>query len=282
MPTTTLLPPQIEERHRKAPASCSTPITRTVQHRPANRKILFTFGAVAVLAMLNMVPAIHSGIISADTHLAYTFNSVLSINPTFDKLLGILNTRLGDLFVLSCLCFCFFAHISQGTTFTEKVRRASFWLWVGILLVVTYLFSCVIEDHFNRATPLEGLSNLKSVITMYGIVPHSSANESYPSGHGLAYIFFVLMAWRPYRKMALCIAAVGTVMLSMRLIIGLHWLSDIALGSLPLAAMVTCLLQETKLKKSYYFARRFALLLIVKAWKCRWPFANSIANRTQV
>jgi len=225
---------------------------------------------ILLLFLLNMNTGIHGEIISIDTRAALIMNSVIGISPGLDKMLGWLNTRVGDEVVLSCMCILFLMHSFRGSTSTEVVRRLSFWGWVGALCLAAYAIECGLEHFLRRDIPLLALSQLKNVQTMYGLTLRTSGASSYPSGHAIAYIFFALMAWRRYWRMSLLICAIGFVMLSMRLVLGLHWLSDMTLGSLPISILLDSLAWETSLKRIYRLTER-AILSVGKMLGERFP-----------
>ena len=51
--------------------------------------------------------------------------------------------------------------------------------------------------------------------------------------------------------MSFLLLAVGCFVLSIRLIIGIHWLSDMMLGSLPLSLLLVSLTRETPLRIAF-------------------------------
>jgi len=216
-------------------------------------------GAVLLLALLNMIPAVHSAIINVDTQIAINMNSIIGISPIFDQTLGWLSTRVGDAFVLFCICLLFLIHSLRGANLNEYIRRLSFWIWVGALCLITYSISCASEYFVKRDTPLLALPQIRNLQTIYGIALHSCSTSSFPSGHGLAYIFFAMVAWRRYFRMSLVLWGLALVMLSVRLIVGLHWLSDIIFGSLFISILLVSLINDTRLKNTYKLTQKAVL-----------------------
>src|SRR5580700_8598418 len=90
-------------------------------------------GAIFLLVWLNMNPAVHNTVINVDGQIALKMNSIIGICPLFDQTLAWLSTRLGDAFVLICICLLFFIHSLRGANLNETIRRLSFWIWLGIL-----------------------------------------------------------------------------------------------------------------------------------------------------
>jgi membrane-associated phospholipid phosphatase len=207
--------------------------------------------AIGLLALLNANPLIHREIINIDMHVALVANSAIGFCPFTDRLAAWLNTRLGDVLVLSVMVTIFLIHSLRGSTGDEVASRMAFWGWVAVLCVIGYELEGCLEPFVKREIPLLVLPQLKNVQTMYGVTLRTDPYLSFPSGHATAYLFFVLMSWRRYWRMSLLILGLGFVMLSTRLIVGIHWLSDITLGALPCVVLLASLTRETPLKISY-------------------------------
>jgi membrane-associated phospholipid phosphatase len=219
-------------------------------------------GAGILMLLLNTNPVIHTAIINFDMRVALGMNSVLGHVPLFDRTIGWLSTRAGDLFILGFICLLFAVHSFCGANLHEVIRRGSFWIWLGFLCASTYLISCSLECFVRRDTPLSVLHPFNNLQTMYGITFHSCPTSSFPSGHGMAFLFFAIMAsWR-YFRMSLLLWSLAILVLSLRLILGLHWLSDIICGSLFIVLILICLIEDTPLKNTYkYFERAVAVVV---------------------
>jgi len=202
-------------------------------------QLAFVLAAIAMLFALNANLQVHEAIIRTDVFCAHWANAVLSYSSGLAKTIGTLNTRAGDALVLSCFCTLFAVHSFKSSTKRERIRRLSWWGWVGGVCVTTYLLTCVAEPFISRKIPLAAIPELINVQKAYGVALHTDPGSSFPSGHGFAYMFFSLLALATYPAVGLIIASIGTVMLFSRLVVGVHWLSDIALGALPLALLMS-------------------------------------------
>jgi len=246
------------------------------------RKSTMVLGVAFLLALLNMNPTIHSAVINVDMQVAIKMNSVIGINPFFDQTLALLSTRMGDAFMLTCICSLFVIHSLRGANLNETIRRLSFWIWLGALCVFTYFISCAAEYFVKRDTPLLAFHQFRNLqTTMYGIALHSCPTSSFPSGHGLAYIFFAIMAWRRYFRMSLALWGLTIIMLSVRLIVGLHWLSDIIFGSLFLAALLVSLISDTSLKKTYQLTQQAVSFVIRKLFVWHKPCREVLIQQNE-
>ena len=242
-----------------------------IGNRCANR--LIALNSALLLMLLIISSTVHAAVNSWESHLTIAANSFIGIHPTFDQSLGWLNTRLGDVVVCSLLVTIFIAHSFGASTFNDLVERLSFWGWVGALCISTYLLTCATEHLYCHPIPVQALPQLHDVRSMYAIPVHASAFNSFPSGHGLAYIFFALMAWfKRYRRMSVFLILFGTVMLGTRVVLGMHWLSDIFLGALPLSVVLRFAAMETPLKRVYPRFYSLTYFLVAKLSGHAWIF----------
>jgi membrane-associated phospholipid phosphatase len=131
----------------------------------------------------------------------------------------------------------------RGGSLDQFIHRGAFWLWIGIVCVSTYLLTNLVE--IPHPIPLVAMPELKNVGTMFHLVLRTNPNSSFPSGHAFAYSYFALMSVRFYPRMAVFFGGLFLIMPTIRLVIGIHWLSDILLGALPLAILLVALSWET-------------------------------------
>lgn len=220
---------------------------------------------IALLALINFIPSVHREIWRIDTYTALLMNSLLGIAPDVDKLIAWLNTKAGDLVVLSSVVMMFVLHSFAGSNSREVIRRLSFWGWVAALCIVGYGIESIFGIYIKRQIPLIVLHQLTNVQTIYGVTLRTSPFESFPSGHATGYIFFALMAWSRFRRMSLSVLILGIVLLSTRLIVGVHWLSDMLLGALPFSILIATLTSETFFKVPYVFLKRMLLVMFLTA-----------------
>jgi membrane-associated phospholipid phosphatase len=211
----------------------------------------------ASLFAANCNPYLHHLVLGLDRTSAYEFNSFVGHSQVFDLTLADLSTKFGDLFVLLCVATVIAVHSLRGTTLKESARRISFWIYASMWCVGSYLFVCcwLAEDFTPRETPITALP-IKNVQEMYHIKLRTSAIHSYPSGHALAYTLFCITSLKTYPGMAVFFGTLGVVMLWVRLTLGLHWISDMVFGSLPLALLVLAVAAQPLSQKLYQLLER--------------------------
>jgi len=222
-----------------------------VQKQRTAKTLPWIVAGIVGLILLNKIGAVHDAIERVDLFVALSANSIVGKSYLLDQLMGRVTTRFGDAIMLSIMVGILAVHCLQPKDFHEKARRIAFWGVNGVVCVSTYVFCCLIQNWFMRKIPLAALPQLHNLTKMYGLVPHTSAAESFPSGHALAFLFFAVAAWFAYRRMSFLLLAVGCFVLSIRLIIGIHWLSDMMLGSLPLSLLLVSLTRETPLRIAF-------------------------------
>ena len=222
-----------------------------------------------------------------DVTIARYFNSFVGQNLTFDTYLSALNSSVGDKVVVSGILLMFVVHVFAGKDPDEFYRRAAFWTWVGGLFIVTYQYQRLIEEIVARPSPSYVLDDWNNLKRIYGSNVKVGNRDSFPSGHAAAYFFFAFMAVRRYRSMALLLLLLAVVLPITRVMTGAHWTSDIYLGSVPLALLLSALAYETKLYRAYSLiessyrqigiaARRHSLKLVRKRSHFIWRLRTQI------
>ncbi len=238
--------------------------------------LVLVLGAGLLMLLLNMNHSFHSALLNVDMQVAIKLNSILGVNPLLDETLAWASTRLGDAFVFTCLLLLLFVHALQGGNHNETIKRLSYWLWLGALALIVYGISCGTEFFIRRNTPIHSIQHFYNLQTIYGIMLHSCPTSSFPSGHGIAYLFFAMMAFQRYFRMSLILWCIAVVMLSVRLIVGLHWLSDIIFGSLFLSALLMTLISDTALKGSYKYSEQVVSQVFARLFLWRNRFCEII------
>ena len=155
-------------------------------------KLVVVLGIGLLLPLLNANPAIHNLVIDFDTQFTIKLHSLIAINSIFGQTMFWINTRVGDIFVLSCLCLLFLIHGLLGGNLNETINRFSFWLWLGILTGFIYALECLSENILKRHIPLITLPQYSDLVATYGSTLHTCATSSFPSRTYLWNCIFVL------------------------------------------------------------------------------------------
>lgn len=209
-------------------------------------------GAVLIL----FVPPIQHAILKADIALAYALNSFLGHNSALDRLVGTIVTRNGDKVLFSALCLICTLHIFARPRNSHDVAdRAAFWIWAVALFFAFYFFQRVFDGMLQRESPGKSLPNWIRPHVFLRRGTRTTSRNCFPSGHASLLFGLAFLALRRYRGVGLVLLAIATVVMSLRVMTGAHWPSDIILGSLPLMGLFAALMFETRLATLHTWLR---------------------------
>lgn len=229
-------------------------IMQRIETNGSHPKTVFACGLISVLIALYIVPSVHELFGHFDLVVAYEANDLLKSLFSLAPIVALLNTRVGDVLLIGILTAAFMIHALRGENWDVRSQRIAYYLWVGAMCLSTYALVCLTEGHFPRPIPVVALPNLVDIRQYCPIHLHTDPNNSFPSGHALAYCLFTIMYLRRQPRLALLVATLGGLMLISRLMVGIHWLSDIIFGGLPLAILVAAVAQETRLRMTLNWA----------------------------
>lgn len=186
-----------------------------------------------------------------DVTIARYLNSFVGQNLLFDTYLSMLNSSFGDKIVVSGVSLIFVMHVSAARDPDQLYQRGAFWTWVGCLFLLTYQCQRLIEEIVARPSPSYVLHDWNNLKKLYGFDVKVGNRDSFPSGHAAAYFFFGFMAFWHYRGMCYLLLSMAVVLPIGRVMTGAHWPSDIYLGSVPLALLLSALAHETRLYRVF-------------------------------
>ena len=85
----------------------------------------------------------------------------------------------------------------------------------------------------QRASPSLFFSDVTRVSDVVNFPTKDASKDSFPGDHGMMLLIFASFMWRYFGRRALAVALVIFVVFAFpRVMIGAHWFSDIAVGSL--------------------------------------------------
>jgi Kdo2-lipid A phosphotransferase len=203
------------------------------------------------------LPHPQSIVLAYDLSSARWLNELLGHNRPLDLAVATINSQRGDLLMALGISLLFLNHIRRTPTLHELYRRLAFWTWVGLLFVFVFYFQQWIEEIVERESPsrvMEGWKNLKEI---YGLPVKINNKDSFPSGHAAAYFFFAFMSLRRYPSMGYVFLTLAIILPPTRVMTGAHWLTDIYLGSLPLALLTSAIAYETRIYCSLSYLEAF-------------------------
>lgn len=191
--------------------------------------ILFNILGIA-LFLSWYLPTNHGFWFPIDSSIFFFFNEHLATNRTFLYLVAYTNNRAFDAIAL----------LSMGLLYLSFfVKRDGYGKRRMLILGIVILFTAVILNQLGhllpvqRASPTHFFENINRVGELTGINTKDSSRDSFPGDHGMMLIIFAVFMLRYFTVRSFIIAlGIFVIFILPRIMIGAHWFSDIAVGSL--------------------------------------------------
>ncbi|MDY4379611.1 phosphatase PAP2 family protein [Pectobacterium brasiliense] len=195
------------------------------------------FSSILVLNVLGIglflswyLPENHGFWLTLDSHIFFYFNRLLVDSPTFLHLIAITNNRAFDGCALVAMGLLYLSFYLKATS-TERRRL----LILGFIMLLT---AVVLNQagHLlpvQHASPTIYFSDVNRVSDLTGIPTKDASSDSFPGDHGMMLMIFAAFMLRYFSRTAFAIGLAIMVIFSLpRIMIGAHWFTDIAVGSL--------------------------------------------------
>ncbi|WEF09722.1 phosphatase PAP2 family protein [Pectobacterium actinidiae] len=195
------------------------------------------FSSILVLNVLGIglflswyLPENHGFWLTLDSHIFFYFNRLLVDSPTFLHLVAITNNRAFDGCALVAMGLLYLSFYLKATP-TERRRL----LILGFIMLLT---AVVLNQagHLlpvQHASPTLYFSDVNRVSDLTGIPTKDASSDSFPGDHGMMLMIFAAFMLRYFTRTAFSISLAIVVIFSLpRIMIGAHWFTDIAVGSL--------------------------------------------------
>ena len=189
------------------------------------------------------LPAGHGIWSSLDTGVFRFFNQKLVESPQFLWIVAITNNRAFDgcsLLAMGALMLHFWLKETS-----EGRRRI---VAIGLVMLLTAVVLNQLGQALipvKRASPTLMLDNIYRVSELLHIPTKDASRDSFPGDHGMMLLIFSAIMLRYFGRKAFAIALIIFVVFAFpRVMIGAHWFTDIAVGSLSVAliALPWCLM----------------------------------------
>ena len=193
--------------------------------------ILLLNAAGLALFLSWYLPTNHGFWFPADAGIFHFFNRGLANSQTWAWCLAITNNRAFDgcsLLAMGCLMLSFwFKNDYAGR------RRI---IIIGLVMLLTAVVINQLAQNLmpvKRASPTLFFSDIYRVSDLINFSTKDASKDSFPGDHGMMLLIFASYMWRYFGRKAFAIALVIFVVFAFpRVMIGAHWFSDIAVGSL--------------------------------------------------
>ncbi|CNH67220.1 undecaprenyl pyrophosphate phosphatase [Yersinia aldovae] len=183
-----------------------------------------------VLFLSWYIPVNHGFWFKIDSAIFFYFNQHLLSSPTFLHLVAITNNRAFDVISLICmglLYLCFY--IKE----TPVGRRRLIVIGFVMLLTAVILNQLGHMLPVSHPSPTLTFDNINRVSELTGIPTKDASSDSFPGDHGMMLMIFACFMLRYFSCGAFAIALLIAAIFSIpRVMIGAHWFTDIAVGSL--------------------------------------------------
>ena len=196
-----------------------------------NLPLILLFNLLGVALFLSwFLPANHGGWFTLDSAIFFFFNRHLATDPAFLHLVAITNNRAFDVISLLAmgLLYLYFFLKQDGAG-----RRRL------VITGVVMLLTAVVLNQLGHLLPVKHPSptltfdNIYRVSELTGIPTKDASSDSFPGDHGMMLIIFSCFMLRYFGRRAFAVALLITLLFSLpRVMIGAHWFTDIAVGSL--------------------------------------------------
>ncbi|BEO62304.1 membrane protein [Serratia marcescens] len=196
-----------------------------------NLPFILFFNLLGVALFLSwFLPANHGGWFTLDSAIFFFFNRHLATDPSFLHLVAITNNRAFDVISLLAMGLLYlYFYLKQGAAGRRRL----------VITGVVMLLTAVVLNQLGHLLPVKHPSptltfdNINRVSELTGIPTKDASGDSFPGDHGMMLIIFSCFMLRYFGRSAFAIALLITLVFSLpRVMIGAHWFTDIAVGSL--------------------------------------------------
>ena len=196
-----------------------------------NLPFILFFNLLGVALFLSwFLPANHGGWFTLDSAIFFFFNRHLATDPVFLHLVAITNNRAFDAISLLAMGLLYlYFYLKQDAAGRRRL----------VITGVVMLLTAVVLNQLGHLLPVKHPSptltfdNIHRVSELTGIPTKDASSDSFPGDHGMMLIIFSCFMLRYFGRGAFAVALLITVVFSLpRVMIGAHWFTDIAVGSL--------------------------------------------------
>ena len=177
------------------------------------------------------IPANHGVWFPLDSAIFHFFNQELVKSEAFLWLVAITNNRAFDgcsLLAMGCLMLSYWLKAPAAGR-----RRIAI---MGVVMLLAAVIINQLAQHLmpvQRASPSLFFSDVTRVSDVVNFPTKDASKDSFPGDHGMMLLIFASFMWRYFGRRALGVALIIFVVFAFpRVMIGAHWFSDIAVGSL--------------------------------------------------
>jgi len=179
------------------------------------------------------LPEGHGLWFTIDKTIFYWFNQRLATNQALLWLVAITNFRAFDGVSLLAMGGLYLHYWRQET---PQGRRRMFAIGITMLISAVGLNQLGHLIPVSHPSPTRFFPDVNHVTQLTGIPTKDASADSFPGDHGLMLIIFACFMLRYFNARAFAAAVFIVVVFAMpRVMIGAHWFTDVAVGSVSIA-----------------------------------------------
>lgn len=196
-----------------------------------NLPFIIFFNLLGIALFLSWyLPANHGFWFTVDSSIFFFFNRHLATDSGFLHLVAITNNRAFDVMSLLAMGLLYLGfYLQQNAAGRRRL------LITGVVMLLT----AVVLNQLGHLLPVKhpspslSFENINRVSELTGIPTKDASSDSFPGDHGMMLMIFSCFMMRYFNCRAFVVALLITVVFSLpRVMIGAHWFTDIAVGSL--------------------------------------------------
>lgn len=196
-----------------------------------NLPFIVFFNLLGIALFLSwFLPVNHGYWLTLDTSIFFFFNRHLATDPGFLHLVAITNNRAFDVISLIAMGLLYLSfYLRQDAAGRRRL------LITGVVMLLTGVVLNQLGHLLPVKHPSPSLSfdHINRVSELTGIPTKDASSDSFPGDHGMMLMIFSCFMLRYFNRRAFAVALLITVVFSLpRVMIGAHWFTDIAVGSL--------------------------------------------------
>ncbi|AKP34922.1 phosphatase PAP2 family protein [Yersinia aleksiciae] len=176
------------------------------------------------------IPVNHGVWFKIDSAIFFYFNQHLLSSPSFLHLVAITNNRAFDVISLMCMGVLYLYFYMKETPAGRRRLIVTGFVMLLTAVVLNQLGHLLPVSH---PSPTLTFENINRVSELTGIPTKDASSDSFPGDHGMMLMIFACFMLRYFSRGAFATALLIVVIFSLpRVMIGAHWFTDIAVGSL--------------------------------------------------
>lgn len=222
---------------------------------PFWRSIWLALTICLTLLGILVIPAVQQYVQHLDYAAAYFFNSFIGKSPVFDRLVLFIGDDEGRERLVAGIVIWFIIILWMTPGKRHRARLLGTVLFCLTIVGIFLFIDAQTNDVITRRSPSYKLVPFNSLKTIYNWQVDISDKRSYPNSEAMVFLIFgfILLRLRQKKHGIVLIFAGLTIPLG-RCIVGSTWVTDIYLGSLPVAFLASAIAVETplfQLRKRY-------------------------------